>query len=50
MMARLITGDALTGELPRDDSWFAPGRDPIAVTSRSVLAWEFVLRTRRAVL
>ena len=38
MVARLVTGRVLEGEDPRDDSWLAPGRAPIEVDSRSVLA------------
>jgi len=38
MLARLITGEVLDGEDNSLDGWLHPGRDPIQIESRSVLA------------
>ncbi len=38
MVARLVTGDALPEEDSQDDLWLSPGRSPIGIETRSVLA------------
>jgi sarcosine oxidase subunit beta len=38
MVARLVTGEVLADESTHDDTWLAPGREPIRIDSRSVLA------------